>query len=233
MSLAPMVEIRQTSRHIQMDSVPRKQLPSEVSALNRELTFKQALLELSQEDSIGLIVNLNDSTIGISIHGVVLHSTKTNSLHIDPWLTRLPDALYLDKFSRPVTISSHRSTIIKEPIVVREAPKDPLEAAVNAYQPDTLIQNPAFLQFDMETNVRLLIEQDMTTTWLDRKTRFAFFNALYMGNLKVNLKHFFTWRGPAYTPEIRMALPADDMRAIYRALPSKTSVVIYLNRAST
>ncbi|MEQ9303278.1 MAG: hypothetical protein RJQ14_05125 [Marinoscillum sp.] len=233
MSLAPVMEIRHTNQRIQMDSIPAKLLPPELSVLNRELAFKHALLELSQEDSMGLIVNLNDSTIGISIHGVLLYYSKINSLSIDPWLITLPDLLYLYKFSRPVLITSHRSTIIKEPIVVREAPKDPVEAAINAYLPDTLIQNPAFLQFDLENNIRVLIEQEMTTSWLDRKTRFAFFNSLFTDNIKVNLKHFITWRGPVYRPEIRISLPADDMRAIYRALPAKTSAIIYLNKAAS
>ncbi len=100
--------------------------------------------KLSEKDSIQLIVNLRDSIIGLSIKGVIIHKTQINNYKVDPLLNKLPVLEYVKLFSEPLQVKSQYATIVKEPIVVRNAPKDTAEATLNAYEPDTLIQNPAF-----------------------------------------------------------------------------------------
>ncbi|WP_258097484.1 hypothetical protein [Marinoscillum pacificum] len=224
--MGPVAELRRLEKSKLLDSLSQDFYPMATSDLAREFAFKKELLDQTQSDSIGLVINLNDSTVSINIHGVTLHSTKMSALAVDSWLTRLPDALYLHQYATSTSIGSVRSTIVKEPIVVRDAPKDPEEAAVNAYEPDTLIQNPAYLQFVLESNLQLIIEQDSGNTWLETTTRYKFFSAMYWHEFKTDLKGFLTFSQPSYTPSVRVKLPVSDMRSIYRALPARPVVVV-------
>lgn len=57
--------------------------------LLKTVGFKKALLEMSTTDSIGLIVNLPDSLVQLSLKGVIIHSSKTTFLKSDPLLIQL------------------------------------------------------------------------------------------------------------------------------------------------
>lgn len=198
----------------------------EFDSLVREKALREALLKLSLNDSISLVVNLRDSTVNLSIKGVIIHTSKVKFTKVDPLLMKLPAKMYLDLFSNSLKILEEKATIVKEPIVVVQAPKDTIEASRNAYKPDTLIQNPAYLKMKLSYGISLRFDQEKATTWNDKWVRLIFSTDGWSGRIAQRLKNFATFQRQVYKPEIRVKLPVDDLRSIYRALPEEASVVI-------
>ena len=199
---------------------------SEVSSLARKKAFLKAQLQLAEEDSIHLIVNLRDSSIHLAIHGVIIHTSKLPSIENDALLKSIPNRLYLGLFSDPVPIIGIHSTILKEPIVERQAPKDPVEAALNAYEPDTLIQNPAYIRLRLAHGIDLILEQHPNPTFAEQWARYRF-RQENRPTVTDRLQRMVSLKGQEYTPDIRLKLPANDIRALYRALPAQPKVVLY------
>lgn len=201
----------------------------ELALLVKEKVYKKATLKLSEKDSIHLIVNLRDSILGLSIKGVVIHKTHIDSYKVDPLLKNLPVLEYVKLFSEPLPVKSQYATIVKEPIVVRNAPKDTTEAALNAYEPDTLIQNPAFLQLKTDYGIQILFEQEINPTFKHKWIGFIFKSRITTTAICTNFINFFCFKKADYNPVITIKMPADDLRAIYRALPNNACVVINID----
>lgn len=194
----------------------------------KEKAYKEALLALSENDSIQLVINLSDSTVQLSIKGIAIHTTKIYEFSKDKFFEKLPIDQECKLFSQPLKIQSSYSTIEKEPIVVREAPKDSLEAALNAWEPDTLMQVPSFALFTVENNFQIILEQIENESIYDKIKKIGFYNHLRILKFKSSAKNFFTFKKQEYYPEIIIKMPVDDLRAVYRALPSNAHLVLKL-----
>jgi hypothetical protein len=197
-----------------------------VSSLRREIVYKESLLRLSKNDSIQLVLDLVDSTAHLAISGVIIHTNKIEDIKIDPLLRKLPNLVYLHLFSKPLRFVNEKATIIKEPIVERQAPKNASEASSNAYQPDTLIQYPAFIVITLEQGITLIIDQNEELTFDDAWERLKFYNEDVFELLKAKIYGFVTFQSPEYIPSIKIKMSAADMRSIYRALPTNAKVVL-------
>jgi len=231
-SISPIQKINEFEKNVRLDSVWSKQYDSiynqaDIVPLIREKAYYEALLKLSEKDSIQLAVNLHDSIVGISFKGVILHTVKLKDVELDLLLKKLPNNIYAKIFSDPIKILSQNATIVKEPIVVRQAPKDTIEAALNAFQPDTLMQNPAFLHLHLDYGINLIFEQDLNLTKHDKWTQFKFLSRQKLSNFTNQVGRFFSFRKVEYCPSIVIKMPVDDLRATYRALPTNAYVVIY------
>lgn len=233
LAIAPLNKAKQIQALVNADSEYTNNIDSvyfdyEIAELAKEKTYKEALLILSKNDSIQLVLNLSDSTINLSIKGVVIHQTKINDFSKDKFFDKLSLHQEIKLFSQPLLLQNHYATIVKEPIVVRHAPKDTLEAASTAWEPDTLIQKPAFASLVFEHNIQLILEQDDNKTFNDKLIKLDFYKHLTVENIKLSATQFFSLKNQEYCPEIKIKLPADELRAVYRALPSNTFMVVKL-----
>ena len=195
--------------------------------LLKTVGFKKALLEMSTTDSIGLIVNLPDSLVQLSLKGVIIHSSKTTFLKSDPLLNRLDPLVQYLLFSQPLKVNRHFATIIKEPVVVRKAPKDTTEARLNAWKPDTLIQKPAFLELEIQSGIRIVFSQNEKNTLKNWFVENLFHLKRKLRQTGLNIRELIRFNWSGYVPEIRIELSADELRSVYRALPERGYVIIY------
>ena len=231
-AISPMNTVKELEEIVENDSLfSIKYNPlynhMELSEMVREKTYKEAMLKLAEKDSIQLVINITDSIVCLYINGVKIHQTRIKQFDLDILLKKMPNRLYVYLFSEPLDIKSYYATIVKEPVVIRQAPKDTIEAVLNAWQPDTLVQNPAFLHLASEHKINLLIEQDKNLTFHDNWTRFSFYGKLKVRRTLEILKNFINFRNQDYCPTIKIRMPVDDLRTIYRALPHNASVVLY------
>lgn len=232
--VSPLHKINEFNRLVRADSLFVEQFDSiynhpDLKFFVKQRSYKQALLKLSEQDSIQLIVNLADSIVCLSIKGVIIHETQINNFKEDKVLKKLPNMEYVKLFSQALKIQSQWATIVKEPIVVRQAPKDTAEAALNAYQPDTLIQKPAFMKLELDHGIHIIFEQDVNPTFKHKFVRFAFITKINVKNIYKEILHFIRFQKSEYNPTIVIKMPADDLRAIYRAFPTNTYVVLKIN----
>ena len=232
-SIAPLTKMREFKNLVSADSLFIERFDSiyyrpEMSILLIEKTYKEALLKLSESDSIQLVINFADSTVNLSIKGVMIHQTKVNYLDKGKLLTKIPLIQEIKIFSQPLRVKSQFATIVKEPVVVRHAPKDTIEAALNAWQPDSLIEKPAFVAFSVEHNIRVILEQDNNKRFRDKWQKFNFQSRLFCKKTITSFVHFIKFKKQDYQPTIIIKMPADDLRAIYRALPTNSLIVLKL-----
>ncbi len=230
-AIAPLNKIKELAGVVEEGTVFTKKIDSiyfhtDMKDLLKEKAYKDALLKLSESDSIQLVVNLSDSTVNLYIKGVMIHQTKVGELKRDKLFDKMPLQQEIEIFSKPLAIGSQSATIVKEPIVVRQAPKDTLEATLNAWKPDTLIQNPAFAVFFLDYNFKLIFEQDKTVNSLDKRAKFKFHLQLKVKKFLETLGNFMLFKKQEYQPTITIKMPVEELRAIYRALPENTFVVL-------
>ncbi|MBN1117169.1 MAG: hypothetical protein JXA77_08195 [Bacteroidales bacterium] len=230
-AIAPYNKIKELQKLVNTDSVFIERFDSvyyypEMSRLVGEKAYKEALLKLAENDSIQLVINLTDSTVDLSMKGVMIHQTKLKEFSKDKFFEKITLIQENKLFSQPLFVNSSYATIVKEPVVVRHAPKDTLEAALDAWQPDTLIQNPAFVALSVEYNIRIIFEQDVNKSYYDKWKKFEFYNHLSFSKAIASLENFFCFKRQEYQPTITIKMPVDDLRAIYRALPYNPFIVI-------
>lgn len=200
------------------------------SKLLRDKAFREALLSMSEDDSINMILNVNDSTLSLAIHGVIIHQTRLSGIRIDFFLRKMPQIYYIRFLSSPLKVADDYATIVKVPLVEKEAPRDTLEAMMNAAEtPDTLIHDPAFAMLDTDNGFQLILEQEENPKLRDKAVRLSFYIHRAATEIWQAIKSIFSLRFDHYTPTLRVKLPAGDLRAIYRALPAKPYVVVYFN----
>ena len=232
-SLAPLHKMKAFESMVNTDSLLLDtygsiQQSPEIGMLMKDRAFKESLLKLSENDSIQLVINLSDSTVNLSIRGVIIHQTKVNTFYCDRILKNMPAIQQLKLFSQALPVRDQFATIIKEPVVERHAPKDTIEAGLNTWQADTLIQNPAFLILSAEHGIQIILEQDKNPAFQDKWKKFIFNQRIRIRNSGRAMFDFARFKKQEYHPQIRIKLPADELRAIYRALPDKSFVAIKL-----
>jgi hypothetical protein len=230
-AIAPLHKIKAYKNIVNSDTLFVEKFDSiyynrEMNPFVKEKTYKNALLKLSEKDSIQLVVNLSDSLVSLSIKGVIIHQSKISAFNTDMLLKKIPFIQEVKLFSEPLSIHTQYATIVKEPVVVRHAPKDTIEAALNAWQPDTLVQNPAFVLFELEYGIQLIFEQDKNLTFYDKRVKFNFYNNLRLRQAKAEVTNFVRLNQQEYHPKITVKINVDDLRAIYRALPKNSFVVL-------
>ncbi len=200
----------------------------DITPVLKERVYKEALLHLSDNDSIQLVINLPDSTVCLYIKGVKIHESKALRIKRDALLNKASNLQYTWLFNEPIAIQTQYATIVKEPIVERQAPKDTIEAAANAYQPDTLVQKPAFLLMELEYGIRVILEQDRRVSFEDKWEHFKFYYHIRNKDVMSGLDSFIKLQKHSFYPTLTIEIPIDELRAIYRALPTQSWVVIRL-----
>ncbi len=190
--------------------------------------FLSSQLSLLESDSLNLIVDLKDSSVYLVIDGVTIHSAKVSRYSLSNFFKILAADAYTQIFSRPFTVESYDATIVKEPITIKEAPKDTVEAANFFEMPDTLINEFVAVSMALDYNFILTFQQEEkphSSEW--KEDRFFFLKKRVM-KVKRDIQQMGRLIIPQAEPEIRVALPKDDLVTIYRALPISTRISVRL-----
>lgn len=195
-----------------------------IQPLVKNEAYKQSLLSLSRFDSIGLAVNLVDSSMMLKLKGLVLYEASVVDFKVDPVLRGFKIATYLNLFSKPIESVASFSTFQKEPIVVKKAPATPEEALAMATLPDSIPVVPAYFWIELNSGIRLCVVQDKWDSADERKIRRKYKVDMY--NLKIGnmIRSAIKPSTIHYTPVIVIKTNADAAITIFRALPVKSKI---------
>lgn len=192
------------------------------------IAFARARTRMAASDSIGLTVNLPDSVVTIDIKGVAVKRVPLVSYRIAGSLRGVEPYTWTRLQAEPFTVESAVSTIAKQPVMVKIAPRDTAEAsAMPDIVPDTTGTGPVFFTLRLGNGFRLTVIQD--TGDEDRRDKAAlnrFINRRKLEYLMVSARHVASLRFPPYEPEITLRVSKEDARVIYRAIPVNSDVVI-------
>jgi len=96
-------------------------------SLLRRIAALKSKLKLAEGDSIGLIIDLRDSTISLVMHGVPIHIAEVRKVSVDNIIQGLELPVYYKLFSQPLTVVAEQTTVVKEPIIIKMPQKTRLK----------------------------------------------------------------------------------------------------------
>jgi hypothetical protein len=130
--------------------------------------------------------------------------------------------------SEPFTLERDLSTIPKSPIVVKQAPKDTIEAAKMSTKPAPPDSTNVLFTFYFDRNLVLEVEQaDPFEVGATEKVE----NYRKIKRQESTRSVFQMLRKPQQTDQpmmIKLLISEVEARAIYRAVPTKTHLVLKL-----
>ena len=194
-------------------------------SMMKEKAYYQSRVAMAGTDSIYMTINLADSTVNLEISGVVVHTSDIKDQRISSILKR-DEYSVLNMLSTPFVIDRDYSTIKKEPLMIKMAPKDTSE-----YQPDIIPDTADFEPVNfilvMENGISVYVYQEEKLKFGDGFRRFVFDLRDRLYFTKGSLARTATFRIPDYRPFIRLRLSRADAKRIYRALPYHGQVGLY------
>jgi hypothetical protein len=192
----------------------------------KEKAFLQSKIALAESDSIYLTLNLADSTANLEIYGVVVHSAKIKDLKMSNILKKGNDYVISSFLSTPFTIESSISTIKKDPLMIKMAPKDTSEYKPDI-MPDTSLTEPVNYRLEMTDGTRIYFYQEENEYSADRMNLFRFNFRDRFHEAWNSLKCVAVFKIPEYHLFIRIKVPRADAKIIYRALPRNGQIGVY------
>ncbi|MBE0673272.1 MAG: hypothetical protein IH591_01295 [Bacteroidales bacterium] len=234
-SIVPVRYVRSLNQQFMPDTSDQKgkvdglQTDSLFLSMMRQLALTRARMMMAATDSIGLTVNLPDSVATLEINGVTVRKVRIIDFRIAGSLEGVREDVWPVLLSEPFTIESDLSSIQKEPLMVKIAPRDTAEAsAMPNIVPDTSGVEPVFYCLRLSHGIRLTVLQEVDKGSPDAVSRNRFLYRRSLRDFYAAVKDVARFRFPFYQPEIRIVVPKDDARIIYRALPQKGNVVLYV-----
>ena len=194
--------------------------------LLKEKAFLQSRIAMAETDSIYLTINLTDSTANIEISGVIVHKTKIINMQASRILMKGNENLIYTMLSTPFTISREYSTIKKEPVMIKMAPKDTSEYKPDI-MPDTSLTEPVNYILETTNGIKIYVYQEENYKFSDRLNLFTFSLKDRLRETWTSLKTIVTMKVPEYHPYIKLRLPRTDAKIIYRAIPYNGQIAVY------
>lgn len=195
--------------------------------LLKEKSFLQSRIAMAETDSIYLTINLSDSIVSLEISGVAVHTSRVKRSDISKILKSGNEYIISSMLARPFTIEKNYSSIPKEPLMIKMAPKDTSEYQPDII-PDTADYEPVNFIMQIENGFHIFIYQDEKLNFGDGIHRLIFDMLNRFRDTFHSLKSVVTFRIPEYHPYIKVRLPRTDAKIIYRALPEHGQIAVYL-----
>lgn len=196
--------------------------------LEKEKAYQSNRLDLSGKDSVYFILNIPDSAIILEIKGIPVRINKILEMEISNRFQLINHENLLPWLSEPFTLERDISTIPKSPIVIKQAPKDTIEAAKTSTAPAPPDSTDVYYTLYFDRNLVLEIEQA---------------NPLGKGNVEKvkdykktkrkesNRSVIETMRNPQQANQpltFKLVLSDSDAKAIYRAIPAQSHLILRL-----
>ncbi len=195
--------------------------------LFKEKTLLQSKIVMAESDSIYLMINLTDSTANLEISGVVVHRSKITDFKTSNIFKKGDEHTILSMLAAPFTISGAFSSIKKEPVMIKMAPKDTSEYKPDI-MPDTSLTEPVNYILEMTNGVRIYVYQADNDADGDKLANRIFDLNDRLRNTWSAIKSVAVLKVPEYHPFIKLRLPASDAKIIYRAIPRYGQIGLYM-----
>lgn len=193
-----------------------------------EKAFQSQRLNLAEKDSIYAVLDLKDSALILEIKGVTVKKAKLLHVEVSNRWALISHENLLPWVSKPFILEHDLSTIAKDPIVVKQAPKDTIEAAKQSSKPAPPDSTNVYYTLYFDRNLVLEVEQaNPLEVGLTEKVE------TYQ---KIKRKEstrsvFELLRNPQQSDQamvIKMVMSEPEARAIYRAVAANTQLILKL-----
>jgi hypothetical protein len=209
---------------------PARSRAQNIPLLRLEEAYWQSRLELSKKESIGLAVDLVDSTANVEIRGVPVRKCKIRRYEIGNGIKHLQNqSRFLTKMSKPLMIQSETATLLKEPIRIEQAPKDSIEAIKAAARPFKPEIVDVYFTLSFGDDLVLVVKQLEKPSSKQASREIARLRMKRnLGQAGQALRALAHMNLPRHEHRIEITLTREDAKALYRALSKDTGCVFRL-----
>jgi hypothetical protein len=210
------------------DTIDICAIPGYIDKL-RKRSYLNSQDKLAASDSVGVCINMRDSTISLKIKGVEVRKIKIRVSIISPFFKRANQEALYSFLSTPLVVTNMDATLRKDPLKIKVAPKDTLEyQATMLEKPDTNDFEAVFYKLETDKNIQLFVAQAEDTLKTDRRAHFYFDFNDRLDHAKSDLKAITSFRTPDYTPFIKIWVPKADAKIIFYAIPTRGLIALTL-----
>lgn len=192
--------------------------------LLNQRAFLQARIAMAATDSIYLTINLADSILGLEIAGVTVRTAKILTKRVSRLIYRNEYEIS-SMLARPFTIISNYSSIPKEPLMIKMAPRDTSEFQPDII-PDTADFEPVNFILQTENGTRIFVYQEEKIRQGDGMKLFMFDLRFRLKAFLSSIKRIIRFKVPEYHPSIKLRIHRSDAKIIYRALPEHGQIAV-------
>lgn len=190
-------------------------------------TSLDARLAMSEDDSIGMRINLKEKSLYLEIKGIVLHTTPILDYKTSSFFKNISEAEKYVLFHEPLVILKDESTISKDKFEIIYAPKDTIEAQSRPEViPDTVLREPVLYRLYFKNGIRVQVIGQLPDSIPQFWPRFKFDYGDRYKFLKELTKSVIHKKPAPYQPTLSIVIDARDAEAIYRAVPKKGKVIL-------
>ena len=205
----------------QAEDVQRK------NALEIEQAFLQARLKLAQTNAVYLVIDLVDNAVSLEIKGVEVRRCKILRFNIsseDEYMRQI--GILSDWLSTPFVLQQDRATIPKEPIRVKEAPKDAAEADLQVDENISIENSVVKFSLYFDRNFLISVKEAQPPSFGNRFRNLFYKAGERFQSETVNLGFLLRLKKPQSRVQISLELSREDAKAVYRALPNNAGLAL-------
>jgi len=189
--------------------------------------FLNSQLVMAKSDSIGLILNLVDSTLSLCFRGVTIRECPIHRFKMSQRFKHLKANQQLFHWlSRPFLSRDDWATIPRVPIKIRKAPKDTIEAKKYKTEPAAPDRPDVYYNLKFDRYLFIKVHQ-VEPNSIRGIPRLAYFHlksySRLIADTFVTFYHLKTPRGSFW---IELTISQNDAIAIYRALPTHAALAL-------
>jgi hypothetical protein len=217
--------------NIEFDNIKElKKYSNRMTDLKLEEMFLASQILIAKNDSIGLILDLVDSTLSLDIRGVNVRDCQIHQIKMGQTFRHIKsDQQLFNWLSKPFVLQQDWATIEKVPIKIRRAPKDTIEAKKYRSEPVTLDKPDVHYTMQFDRNLVIRVHQiEPNSFWGSIKKGYYDFRS-YFKMLSDTFLAFFHFTTPQSPLWIELKISKNDALAIYRAIPDHAALVLRLH----
>ena len=225
---------KKTEAKIQNDSSTEESVANSKEDLMKlfELRKTETLLRsrynLSSEDSVYLVLDLINKVATLEMKGIPLHDSNIKEVWISNSIKLFHTDALLRWIAQPFVLKNATSTIERVQFLVKNAPKDTIEANKADAIPAPRKTEDVFILLNFERNLQLVIQQTELSEGEDKARIDSLKKSLFKRETEKSVKALSSFKRDAITPQIIISLPKSEAITLYRALPQKLKMVLRL-----
>ena len=194
--------------------------------LRRREVFLHSRLELANEDSMYLVLDLVNNLAILEMKGIQLHECRILNTDISNSIKMYHTESLLNWMAEPFTVKHIDATIPKIVFIEKIAPKDSIEANKTSAEPVATRLGDVFIVMDFDRNLRLVISQSEKPDDEGKKIISALQAKYSQAEIKKSVQGLIKLNREPAMPQISIVIPKTDATIFYKALPVKLKMII-------
>jgi len=186
----------------------------------------RARYNLSTEDSIYLVLDLINKVATLEMKGIPLHDSNIKEVWVSNSIRMFHNEALLHWIAQPFVLKNAVATIVRVPFIVKNAPKDTIEANKSEVLPSARKTEDVYIVMNFERNLQLVIQQSEPSEGEDKMRIDSLRNSYVKREIDKSIKALSSLKRETIMPKIVITVPKSDAIILYRALPQKPRMVL-------